>query len=572
MFLTQMIMGPADSRTVENPNVPITDPKIWRHYFGTTEGDSGIRLTADRLLEYSPIWAGVRCIACDIAQMPLVVYRREGKGKEEAKNHSAYRLLRRQANQDMTSNIWKQVVVTHALVYGRSYSWIIRNNGAQPLELLPLHPEGVSTARNAKGELFYTVQLTPKEGRQRQPPKIVPARDMFVIVGMTLDGLGGLSLIQYSRNSVGRGLAAEKHSNRFFRNNANPGGILVHPHRLDDKAINNLRESFSQLHAGLDNAYRFAILEEGMEWKQTGVSPEDSQLIQSLQFGVKDAARVLGIPPHRLGDETKSSFASLEQENLSYQESTLGPWYDKIQEEAFAKLLSYRERDRNTHTVEFKRNKILQADAATRHSVYAVGLQNGFYNRDEVRAWENMNPLPDNTGQSYFIPLNMTTTDDIDEGQQEEEPQQSTEENVNRLRILESQQRLLAREFEREGKRLRQIFLRARKSGETFCTAIDDIAQHIDHLEKGLIPTVEAVHATDCICPSAKELAARYIDMWRRAMDGVARAASETDLYERAGSVIEQLVTSGTTALSRTITLSKENSNGSPKRTTSNLV
>ncbi len=134
---------------------------------------------------------------------------------------------------------------------------------------------------------------------------LVLPENLFILLGVTLDGLDALSLIEYARNSIGRGLAAEKHSNRFFRNNATPGGLLVHPHRLDEIAINNLRETFANMHSGLENAYRFAILEEGMEYKQMGISPEDSQLIESLQFGVKDAARLLGIPPHSTDWATK---------------------------------------------------------------------------------------------------------------------------------------------------------------------------------------------------------------------------------------------------------------------------
>jgi hypothetical protein len=38
--------------------------------------------------------------------------------------------------------------------------------------------------------------------------------------------------------------------------------------------------------------------------------------------------------------------------------------------------------------------------------MYAKGLMNGIYCIDEVRAWEDLEPLPDGLGQTYRVPLN----------------------------------------------------------------------------------------------------------------------------------------------------------------------
>jgi hypothetical protein len=38
---------------------------------------------------------------------------------------------------------------------------------------------------------------------------------------------------------------------------------------------------------------------------------------------------------------------------------------------------------------------------------YAKGIQNGIYNVDDVRALEDMDPLPKGLGQKHFIPANL---------------------------------------------------------------------------------------------------------------------------------------------------------------------
>jgi HK97 family phage portal protein len=556
MILNKLIQR----RSINDPSIPITDPRVWAKYFGSNASDSGVSVTVNSLLSYSPIWAGVRMISQDVAQMPLYVYRRANGGKERATEHAAYRLLRRQANEDMTASMWKQVVVTHALLYGVSYTLIDRTGGAEPDQLLPVSPDRVRSFRDHQtGALRYEVGFADRPDLQN--PVRVPAGDMIVILGLTLDGLGGLSLIEYARNSIGRGLAAEKYSNKYFRNNARPGGILVHPNKLDDVALNNLRDSFSQLQEGLDNAHRFAILEEGMQWIQTGVDPEKSQLIQSLEFGVKDASRVLGIPPHRLGDDSKTSFASLEQENLSYQQSSLGPWYSKIQEESYAKLLSPDERKADSHTVEFERNAILQADAKTRHDVYAVGLNWGFYNRNEVRAWENMNPLPDGAGEEFYMPLNMAIAGEEPEPVAEpvapaetlpvapdDEPVEDDERHVDPA-VVSALSRLMNDAAARAGRRMSHYFQRASASGKYFCLEIDRMDRHIEVVGSMFEPVVAAIDATGLPCPSAVDLATRYVQMWGRAMDGLSKTCDEEKLAGAVDEVIESLLDSGVKVL-----------------------
>ncbi len=485
--------------------------------------------------------------------MPLYIYRREGDGKERATAHPAYRLLRRQVNSEMTANVWKRLIITHALVFGKSFTWIVRDNGGRPVELLPIYPENVRPHRDpATKRLYYSVKVRTLS---KEPPMLVLPENLFILLGVTLDGLDALSLIEYARNSIGRGLAAEKHSNRFFRNNATPGGLLVHPHRLDEIAINNLRETFANMHSGLENAYRFAILEEGMEYKQMGISPEDSQLIESLQFGVKDAARLLGIPPHRLGDETRTSFASLEQENRSYQETTLGFWFDAMQEEAYAKLLTDRQQERDTHTVEFLRNQILLADAKTRHEVYSIGLQNGFYSRDEVRSWENLNPLPNGEGQDYFVPLNMGMASDETTDEVTEESEESESEAAPRSdELITSQRALIEDACTRASERLRHYFTRASRNGSNFCKLVDDLDErHKTVVTRMFVAPVASVVANGLPCPGPEELASRFLDMWRRSMDTVSRTADAETLQPRAEAVIASLVENGADTFVKTV-------------------
>lgn len=407
------------SRSAENPSIPLTDPVALRELFGTSESDSGELITVERCLQFSPLWQGITMIGGDISIIPTFVYRRLATGgKERDTRHPAYYLLRRKANRYMTANVWKQLTITQALLYGNAYSRILRDNAGRPRELIPLDPETTRLEETNQGLRYHT--RINQTDRRFMPDNVLHIR------GLSLDGLNGLSLIEFGRNSVGRGLASERYSNKFFANSAMPRGLLTHPHKLNDEAFRNLRESWNKIYGTTQNAHRVAILEEGMTWTTIGVKPEDAQMIASMQFSVKDASRLLNIPPHRLGDDSRTAYNTLEQENLSYQQSTLGPWFCKLREEQYDKLLTEEEKRSDSHIIEEQRNAILAADAKTRNEVYTQGILNGYLSRDEVREFENLNPIPDGEGKTFFVPLNVKTTGEDEETEEVDDAEGTT--------------------------------------------------------------------------------------------------------------------------------------------------
>ena len=63
--------------------------------------------------------------------------------------------------------------------------------------------------------------------------------------------------------------------------------------------------------------------------------------------------------------------------------------------------------ERQEYTVEFLVDAIVRGDIQTRFNAYAIARQWGWLSVDEIRAKENMNPLPDGSGKIYLSPLNM---------------------------------------------------------------------------------------------------------------------------------------------------------------------
>jgi hypothetical protein len=133
----------------------------------------------------------------------------------------------------------------------------------------------------------------------------------------------------------------------------------------------------------------------------------DSQMSELQNLDLIDIANRLNLPPHKLGVEARTSFASLEQANQEYLDDSIDPWLVAWETECWDKLLSTFEQDRETHEIEFVRGALLRANLAARASYYRSALAGlPWMTREEVRLLENLNPVPEGT-QEFVDPLNM---------------------------------------------------------------------------------------------------------------------------------------------------------------------
>jgi len=364
--------------------------------FAGGKSATGLSVTADSALKYTPVWAAVNIIAGAVGFLPFMVYRRlAGGGKEPAGDSRLYRLVHDRANPHMSAQEFREVIQGHALTWGNGYAEIERDNAARPVWYWPLRPDQTTPYLNERGDLFYEVRLTGGT------LSYLPYRNVLHIKGLGGNGYQGYSVVRYHRESIGLGQAAEKYGGKFFGNSSTPSGILQHPKTLGDKARDNLRTEFEAMHRGLDQAQRTAILEEGMTWQQIGIPPEDAQFLQTRKFQVNDVARIFQIPPHMLAEMDRATFSNIEHQGIEFVVHTLMRWLKKWEHECNYKLFG--EWTSGSTYTEFVVEGLLRGDTAARATFYREMHNNGFMTINEVRDKENMNPLPGKAGDMHFV-------------------------------------------------------------------------------------------------------------------------------------------------------------------------
>jgi HK97 family phage portal protein len=404
----------------ENPSVPLTDPRAWEmlmHSGGPT--DSGVSVNDRTAMGYPPLWRAISLISGDVAKLPLNVYRRmPDNGKEQATKNPAWPLLRRKASPPIKSAQFKRTLTYHALLFGNGFATIQRDQNKQPTSLLIIHPHSV-TARILPDSVTYSVNTA--DGSIVG----IPSRDMLHIRGLSPDGVMGHSIIDMLGEALGVGMAAQRFGARFFGQGANAGGVLMIPGHFSEEAIANVKRSWGKMNEGLTNAHKVMLLQDGAKFQQLTVPPEAAQFLQTRNYEIRGTvANITGCPPHKLGDDSRTSHSSLEQENQSYLNECLDTWLVEWEGECGDKLLSDADKVDDRYFVEFNRMALLQVDHATRLNGYKTAKEGGWLSTNEIRVRENM-PTIGEIGDIYYSPANWMPvgTDDI---AKEDSPDQDT--------------------------------------------------------------------------------------------------------------------------------------------------
>lgn len=375
--------------------------------------DSGVHVDATKVLGYPAVFRAVNIIGNGVAKCRPIIYKRTSdEGKERATKHAAYRLITRQPNPLMSAGIFRKTLTAHALLWGNGIAWVRRDGAGRPVEYLPLLPDRTGMA-------IFGVNVTPDDPIPEdaeilywtmvggQVRKFLP-ENILHIRNLSFNGLWGFSVIEVLKETFGLGLAAREYGAKFFGQGASPAGIIFMPPGMtDEPAQQNFIDGIRKGSEGLGTSHRFMILEEQAKAEKWSVSPADAQLLSTREFEIREIAAAVGCQPHKLGDPTRKSYNSLEQSNQEHLDDDLDPWFGAWEEALEETGLSEKEKDNDTHFVEFNRKALMRTNLAARSAHYASGLVNGYYSINDVRRFENENPIGPE-GDVYRVQAQMT--------------------------------------------------------------------------------------------------------------------------------------------------------------------
>jgi len=353
-------------------------------------------ISPDTAMRVAAVYACVRIISGAVATLPLHLKRRvDERIRSEADDLALWSVLKRKPNRWQTPSAFRRMQQAHVLLRGNAFGKIVRALNGDVIEILPIHPDRVVIEQNDDMSLTYV--YTRKDGRQFA----FKQSEVMHLPGMTLDGVRGLPVISFARETIGGAMAMEEHGSAMFRNGARVSGVLRHPGALSPTAHQNLKSSLDEYAAGGSRESKVMVLEEGMEFQQIALTAEDAQWIESRKFSRSDIAMFFGVPPHMIGDTEKSTSwgSGIEQQSAGFVAYTLEDHLTTWEETINLNLVQ----DPKVYA-RFERSALVRGDIEARWKAYVSGMQWGVWSPNEVRALEDQNPR--DGGDIYYPPPN----------------------------------------------------------------------------------------------------------------------------------------------------------------------
>lgn len=378
----------------------LAEPEAWALFAGGSH--AGKPVNEESALTVSAAWACIRLISETVATLPLGIFSRAADGgREAASDHPLYEILHNSPNADQTAvEFWEGEVAKVCLV-GNAISYREEGSGGRLISLEPLTE--VFWGLTPDGQLIYRFN---DRGRYEE----VPESKVFHIKGFGNRRYHGLSPIHYARHTLGASMAADETAAKYLGNGLQVSGFIETPHILDDK--NGQRAQWEETLAkftGSSNAGKLMTLEGGFKFVPMTMPGKDAELLSSRKFNVEEVCRWYHVPPIMIGHAAEGQTmwgSGVEQIMIAWLQTGLRAYLKRIEAAVHKRLIPPGEKKR--FYAEYNIDGLLRADSAARAALYSSFAQNGVMSRNEIRAKENLSPMPGGdqlTVQSNLVPL-----------------------------------------------------------------------------------------------------------------------------------------------------------------------
>jgi HK97 family phage portal protein len=369
--------------------------------FVDVQSQSGTVINSDTAMQLNAVFAAVSLISDTISTLPIDAYIRSQGARYPLRPRPVWVT---KPDVDTTKEAFYGSAIVSLLLEGNVFIRVFRNRRGEIVDMKVLNPLDVEIRRNGQGRVIFNVK-----GSERALTK----EEIVFIPDVVKPGsLRGISRVEALKENFGLASALEKYAARFFGSGTQTSGVLEVPGNLTAEQAKSMQEAFDSRHRGWARAHKTAIITGGAQYKPTNVPNDQAQFLDSRRMAVEDVARAFNIPPHLLGLPGTNTYASVEQNNIAFVTHTLRPIAQKI-EGALTALLS-EETGKEAAFVKFSLDGLLRADVNTRTEAYARGLQSGYYKINDIRRFEDLEPIDDASAETVRVPLANVNVDAAD--------------------------------------------------------------------------------------------------------------------------------------------------------------
>jgi HK97 family phage portal protein len=367
---------------------------------------AGVYVTPDNAVQIPAVWACLRYLSQTVAMLPWNVMLTEGRGAEVQLKHHVQWLVHNRPNPEWSSFQFRETLLHWALRWGNGYAEIERDMAGRPFALWPIHPERVDPRRDLDGKLYFAVS----NGSGQMVD--IAAADMFHVRGFG-EGPIGVNVMEYAAQSLGWAKAVQMFGATFFGNGANLSGVVQSKGKFEPGPLARLKAEFGKLYRGIRNSNQTAYLDNGMEWKATGVKPLDAQMVDANYFLIEEICRWFGVPPHKIAHLLRATFSNIEHQAIEVVQDSVLPWVRRFEDEADYKLFG---QNRQGFYTKIELRGLLRGDFQSQVNGLKTLRDIGVVNANEILEYLDMPEQPAGSGgDKYTMQGQYTTLDKVGE-------------------------------------------------------------------------------------------------------------------------------------------------------------
>ena len=339
-------------------------------------------VTIQSALQIPAVWECVNKITRSMSGLPidvLEVIDRDGNTRRDETGR-LYRLL---------ADFLKRITVDY-LTEGNAFIRIEKARGADyTAALTPLPPGQVRVENTAEGIRYIYLSETGEQ-------ITYTSADIMHWKGIG-NNMVGMSMIHFAGTSLTEAASAQNASIDLFRNKGKMNGILSSESPILNK---NQMKDFINAFQEMKNAdLGVPLLPQGFKFQQLGLSPVDTQLLQTREFIVKEFARWFGIPYGLLTGEASEL---VDLSNYFY-ETVIMPMCTEL-EQVLTRGLVKSDKIR----LKFRTSVLKRMSDTTKIQMQTSYAQNGLRTRNELRredGLERMDGADQLTAQNNLYPV-----------------------------------------------------------------------------------------------------------------------------------------------------------------------
>lgn len=347
----------------------------------------------DAALQISAVFACVEILAQTISTLPLYVYRDKGGVRVPDKMSRLWLLLHESPNRWMTPSEFLSAMVVNRMLRGNAYALIERDSAGEPIALVPLSPDQMEVSVVEGGEVYVYYQ--DGDITALAPENVIHWKGLG-------NGFLGLSKLDFMRATTNEAIRAQDNANSLYGKGSKPTGVLQTDSKLSAEQVTALMTRFQT--SMTSSGGGLIIADRGLKYSQMSLSPADAQLLETRRFTIEEICRWFGVPGVLVGTTGQTTWGSgIEQIVSGFHKFTIGPLCKQLEQVLERRLKNY-----EPITIEFKMDRLLRTDPASRAAFYSTMSQNGAMTRNEIRRLENLPPVEGGdelTAQSNLVSL-----------------------------------------------------------------------------------------------------------------------------------------------------------------------